>query len=146
MSQPLERVADQLVSEDNLPRYDLDGMDSDRCAALHNAILEHGWTASGRTTEDFLSHTRTWWQVHGEAPEASRLHISLRTFLKNARIVPRECQPETSFFYNVGGLHHPSSFFTGPGSSMFEDTDMILTLYNSHEKLAGTPDGLLCVF
>jgi hypothetical protein len=145
MSQPLERVSDQLVTEQNPPRYDLDGMDSARCAALHNAILEHGWTTSGRTTEDFWENTRTWWEIHEQAPETSRLHPSLCTFLQHARIVPLEYEPETSFFWNVVGLHHPTSFFSGPGSSMFENGDLILTLYASHEKLAGTPDGLLCV-
>lgn len=118
-------------------------MDSDRCVALHNAILEHGWLESGRTAETFATSTRTWWEVHGDSEEVERLHPSLRAFLQGARIVPRDCQPETSLFCNVHGLHHPGSLFSGPGSSMFEDPDMTLTLYATHEKLAGTPDGML---
>lgn len=145
MSLALERVTEHLVTESNPPRHDLDGMDSSRCIALHNAILEHGWVASGRTAEDFATSTRPWWHVYGESAEVGRFHPSLRTFLEGARVVPGDYRPETSLFYNVRGLHHPETMFAGPGSSMFDDADMVLTLYDTHEVLAGTPDGLLCV-
>lgn len=143
MALPLDRVAAQLVTDDNPPDYDVNGMDTDRCVALHNAILEHGWIASGRSAADFEANTRTWWTEYGASTDVGRLHPSLRAFLTQARVVPYGYQPDTSFFFNVRGLLVPSRFWEGPASSIFEDENMILTLYYSHEKLAGTPDGML---
>lgn len=47
MSTPLERVQHLLVTPNNPPR-ELEALDSSRCVALHNAILEHAWLSSGR--------------------------------------------------------------------------------------------------
>ena len=38
MSGPLDRAQTLLVTPDNPPRDNIDGMDSERCAALHNAV------------------------------------------------------------------------------------------------------------
>lgn len=35
-------------------------MDRERCAALYNAILEHGWLICGRSTDDFHHESQTW--------------------------------------------------------------------------------------
>jgi hypothetical protein len=68
------------------PRDDIDGLDYQRCAALHNAIVEHGWTSSGRSL-DAMPRT-TWWDMQNDNPErdatVSLLHHSVVEFLKRA--------------------------------------------------------------
>lgn len=59
MAGPLDRVVHLLVTPDHPPRDHVDGMDSDRCAALHNATYEYGWINSGRTAESFIEQTTT---------------------------------------------------------------------------------------
>lgn len=63
--EPLERVAHLLVTRGNRP-LELDGMDSERCIALHNAIFEHGWIKSGRDAADFYAKSNSW-SIHRAA-------------------------------------------------------------------------------
>jgi hypothetical protein len=42
MSFAIVRVQEFKVTTENPPRDDLDGLDYQRCAALHNATVEHG--------------------------------------------------------------------------------------------------------
>jgi hypothetical protein len=86
MSSAIERVQVFKVTTENPPRDDLDGLDYQRCAALHNAIVEHGWTRSGRSL-DAMPRT-TWWDVQNDNPERdatiSLLHRSIVEFLNLA--------------------------------------------------------------
>lgn len=53
-SSPLEDVKHLKVSDINLPTSSPDGLDFDRCSALHNAIVKHQWQASGRDPATLL--------------------------------------------------------------------------------------------
>lgn len=76
-------VRDQLVSDDNPARVDGD-LDYERCAALHNAIVKYGWTASGRLIDELP--LTTCWEANEEEWEdnADRLQPSMIEFLKRA--------------------------------------------------------------
>lgn len=145
MTSPLESVAALLVTPDNPEREDLPGMDSDRCIALHNAILKHSWVAAGEDPDDFITDTMTWWDKYSDdLDEPERLHPSLRAFLQGARVAEEKTEDTISFFYNVKDLQHPSQMWNEAADSVSEES-AILTLYQSHEVLAGAPDGLLSV-
>jgi hypothetical protein len=49
------------ITEENPIRDDLHGFDFERCAALHNLIVERGWTQRGLDPTQ-LGRT-TWWQA-----------------------------------------------------------------------------------
>ncbi|KAK7936656.1 uncharacterized protein PG986_015094 [Apiospora aurea] len=133
----LPSINDQLVTPDNPPRTDLDGMDYARCNALHNYLVESclaadadGWfdpaAAEGRNA--------TYFSTHGDAAEAvrPRLHPSLAAFLDAART------PDAPLFYFVEGMPGPDD---GDFSGLFdnetadnedEPEDSIVRLYLSH--------------
>jgi hypothetical protein len=71
---------------DELPLRDLEDLDHERCAALHNHIVELGWTQRGLALDAL--DKRTWWECYGgDAALASvtdRLDASLVSFLKAA--------------------------------------------------------------
>jgi len=138
MSAPLQRIAHLLVTPENPPRDDIDGMDSERCAALHNAIFEHGWINSGRTAESFQDHTETMFE-HLALEERQRLHPSLQAFFRKARILSRNLQ-DMNFFYNVHGLS-----LSWEKDWYDSDPNRLPTLYGAHEAMATKLDGLVCV-
>lgn len=69
-----------------VPLRELDGLDHERCAALHNYIVELGWTQRGLALDTL--DKRTWWQCYGGdaalASTAERLNPSVVSFLKAA--------------------------------------------------------------
>jgi hypothetical protein len=70
------------------PIRDFDGLDYERCAALHNHVVSLGWTQRGFALSDL--DKRTWWECYGgDAALASlddpkRLHPTIVSFLKLA--------------------------------------------------------------
>jgi hypothetical protein len=48
----IARARDFKLTPENPPRDDIDCLDFQRCAALHNGVLEHGWTSSDRSLDD----------------------------------------------------------------------------------------------
>ncbi|KAH0279188.1 hypothetical protein KCU91_g1919, partial [Aureobasidium melanogenum] len=103
-----------LVNEDN-PAREEGNLDYERCAALHNAIVKHGWTASGRSLDDLP--TVTAW---GKDPDAweediDRLHLSMVEFLKAAYDTGLPATEQSydgmprdyKFFYFLEGLIGP---------------------------------------
>lgn len=134
----LHRIAHWMVTPENPPRQ-VAGLDSERCIALHNAVLEYAWTKSGRSAEDFHSQSQVWWQYHSDDVEqfSQRLHPSLRSFLEAALILPPELDGKRqNFFYILDGLYSPGMF-------QHEDIEELLTLYAGQEKFASSPDGLV---
>lgn len=136
MSTPLERVQHLLVTPDNPPRQ-TEGLDIERCAELHNAILEHAWLSSGRSAGDFQSQCTPFYERATEEID-EKCTPSLKAFFQSTRAV----QPGTngfSFFYNVSGLD--CAF--GWHDYYTEDEDRVLTLYTVSEGLYSKPDGLV---
>jgi hypothetical protein len=132
-------IDDQLtwrVTPDNSIR-EVDGMDWERCASLHNLIIQLGWTGLGKSETEMPRIT--WWQANitNESLEekwSRRLSPSLKLFLQAAYETPHE-----NFFYYATGLNGPSRFFTG----MHEQGDAILSLYQmTNLNLSGHRDGL----
>lgn len=137
-SLPLEAVRPLMVTQENPAREDTHGMDYSRCAALHNAILQHGWLKTGRSQEEYELTARPYLEVN---PQAGRnLHPSLLAFLRTARALP--LNHEVNFFYNVCGL----TLALGNHGACFPESDQTVTLYGSHLEHASQPDGLVCVF
>ncbi|KAH8634367.1 hypothetical protein IG631_09767 [Alternaria alternata] len=89
-------------------------MNVDRCIALHNEILRHGWVGSGRSVESLESSCQTWFDTFRDAAEAVRADLApdLVQFLQHARVI---CDPEAKvdlfFFYWVQNLTDPGFMF-----------------------------------
>ncbi len=84
-------------------------MNVDRCVSLHNRILQHGWIHSGKSYEELISSTNTWFNVYGRSAEAVRgkLCKELVQFLEKALVAPKG----HAFFYYYCSLHKPASLF-----------------------------------
>lgn len=124
------------VTEGN-PVREVEGMDWERCAALHNLLIRLGWAVSGKS--DSEKRKETWWENHitDQALEdewSTRLSPSLKRFLQSALETP----PEQCLFYYAWGFNPPNQLF----SELLEDQD-IMTLYQmTHLALSGHHDGL----
>ncbi|KAG9523074.1 hypothetical protein KCV07_g2804, partial [Aureobasidium melanogenum] len=92
------------VSSENPVRYH-DRLDYERCAALHNELLELGWTGAGKSLDDL--ETSTWFDIWGQEADNCRDNLSddLIAFLERAQM-PRAGEEHSLFFY-VYGLAHP---------------------------------------
>jgi hypothetical protein len=119
------------------PVREVDGMDWERCAALHNLIVRLGWTGIGNEQADMPRET--WWQKHitNEALHeewSRRLSPSLKLFLQSALQTPHE-----NFFYYVSCLSFPDGLFVQD----YEEEDKKMTLYRmTNLNFAGHRDGL----
>ncbi|KAK4956608.1 hypothetical protein LTR10_006135 [Elasticomyces elasticus] len=134
MSQALESVSHLLVTPGNPPR-DVDGLDHERCAALHNAIFKHGWTASGRAAEDFIPQTRPYVELFPQVLQDDRLQPSTLAFLQLARALPMG--HEVNLFYTVFGL----SVETGHLEALYyPDADPSTLLYRTYTEFATKPE------
>jgi hypothetical protein len=136
MATPLERVQHLLVTPDNPPR-DVEGLDFQRCAELHNAILEHGWLTSGRSAEGFQSQCTPFYERAAEVID-EKCSSSLKAFFQAARNVPPETN-DFNFFYNVSVLN--CAF--GWHDCYAEEEDRVLNLYVVSNGLYDVPDGLV---
>ena len=149
MSVAIEDVSDHRVNDTNPPREDTDGLDHQRCAALHNAIVKHGWIASGHLAD--TSPTSVWWDIQEVAARdamARRLHASVINFLK-AAISPTQRSnglDASDFFYYLAGFRSAAT----PHGLLFkedeEDPDRYLTMYGTTQTVSDKPDGLVYVF
>lgn len=145
MSAAITRIGERKVTNENPPRDDIDGLDFERCAELHNAIIEHGWTRSGRGSND-MPRT-TWWDTQSAYPYrdtiASHLHPSVIEFLKLAYQFE---ESNFNLFHYLTGLQS-----AGPdvSTSFKEDSDdpdfqhRYYTLYSIDQTHAYNPDGLM---
>ena len=81
MADQLPDISRWLVTPSNPPRS-LPGMDFERCAALHNHIVQLVWIGSGRSLDEF--ECPKWFERHGDAAErvGDRLDPSLASFLE----------------------------------------------------------------
>jgi hypothetical protein len=71
---------------DEQPIRELEGLDYERCAAVHNHIIELGWTQRGFALDTL--DKRTWWDCYGGdaalASFSNRLDASVVSFLNVA--------------------------------------------------------------
>jgi hypothetical protein len=85
-SEPLEAIQHLKVSLDNPETSTNDGLDSERCSALHNVIVKHAWQAEGYDLAELP--TTTWWHRPDYSPRLDELQkllpASLIEFLKQA--------------------------------------------------------------
>ncbi|EGR46640.1 uncharacterized protein TRIREDRAFT_109760 [Trichoderma reesei QM6a] len=132
------------------PLRDIEGLDHERCAALHNLIIEQGWTASGRS----LSHLdrRSWWECYGGdaqlLPHAAKLSPSLIAFLQAAwHGYAMTAQPQHAFFRYLAGLSSPDQLWENANYGHDEDDSnkrRYVTLYMANWALgASHPLGLV---
>ncbi|KAK5123118.1 hypothetical protein LTR85_003316 [Meristemomyces frigidus] len=112
-------------------------MDSERCAALHNAIFEHGWISSGRAADAFTTQSRPWLELNPQAAQNAGFHPLVLAFLRKARALPPN--HPVHFFYYFWGLHCE----LGGHEYCFPESDRTLTLHGTHPEHATQPDGLV---
>jgi hypothetical protein len=130
-----DRLTWRVTSENSI--REVDGMDWERCASLHNLIIELGWTGLGNSETEMPRIT--WWQANItndilKEEWSRRLSPSLKLFLQAAFETPHE-----NFFYYISGLNGPSRFYTG----IHDQGDTILSLYQmTNLNLSGHRDGL----
>jgi len=146
-----DEVRDQLVSDDNPARVEGD-LDYERCAALHNAIFKHGWTASGRSIDELP--LTTCWEANEQEWEdnADRLQPSMIEFLKRAYNTEL---PDTKPLYNFQSRDYKFFYFldglAGPqGHEYYALLDDIgdfaghyMTLYTPNDRLGSHAQGLM---
>jgi hypothetical protein len=127
------------VTHDNPIRYH-DRLDHERCAALHNELVQRGWIGSGRSLDQL--ETVNWFQYYGQDAEDSQRLLSkdLVAFLEQAQMIKNDGQ--FCLFYYVTGLLSPDRMWE-TFDWMFEDEDKYryLTLYGA-TSMASHPDGL----
>lgn len=134
---PISDISPWRVSPANPVRFQ-NGFDYERCAALHNELLEVGWTGSGKSLDAL--ERRTWSDFHGEEAEGVRNRLSeeLMAFLERALVVE---EGDHSLFYYVNGLSYPDNMWTNHEGG---ESDRFLTLYAAND-LAEHPDGIVYV-
>jgi hypothetical protein len=137
-----DSVRDQLVSDDNPAREEGD-LDFERCAALHNAIVKHGWTASGHSLDDLP--LTTCWGANAEKWEedADRLHPSMIEFLKRAYDTELP-DSDYRFFYYLYGIIGPQGHESFTISDELGDfPSHYMTLYTPNDDLGSHAQGLM---
>jgi hypothetical protein len=134
-------MAEWRISEENPVREDLQGFHFERCAALHNHILERGWTQQGLDPAQ-LERT-TWWEVYdGDSTLleiAERLDESLVSFLKLAWRGSSRAASNHAFHRIFSGLSSPSDLFDNALYNDYEDDEdkrQFVTLYGANWELA----------
>jgi hypothetical protein len=136
----LSDISAHLVTADNPPR-DTDALDHERCALLHNFLVEYNWVADGRSLADL--DRRSFFERYGdEADEIrERLDPSLVAFLEAIYDVE-----DLTFFFWVKGITPPSDMWANQLEDSDEDGDgdggKFLTLYVTNTGLGEHGDGL----
>jgi len=97
------------------PLRDVDGLDHERCAALHNLIVERGWAGCGRDLA--LLDRSTWWECFGGdeglGEHAAKLEPSVVEFLKSAwhGFAHDRARPPHAFCRHLAGLSPPDALW-----------------------------------
>jgi hypothetical protein len=136
---------------DEQPIRELEDLDHERCVALHNYIVELGWTQRGLGLDTL--DKRTWWACYGgdAALEnvCDRLDASVISFLKAAwHGFAMETAVEPHIFHRfVGRLCSPDELWANAIYADDEDDSnkvRYLTLYMANSNLgASHPEGLI---
>jgi hypothetical protein len=135
-------MAEWRITEENPIRDDLHGFDFERCAALHNLIVERGWTQRGL---DPAQLDRTiWWECYGGDSTllevADRLEESLISFLKLVwHGFSTTTTPAHAFHRILAGLSSPADLLNNALYNDYEDDSnkrQFITLYRANWALA----------
>jgi hypothetical protein len=135
-------MAEWRITEENPVREDIEGLDFERCAALHNLIAERGWTQRGKDP-DQLDRT-TWWECYGGDSSlesyARRLDDSVISFLKLAWSgFSKDLAHGHTFHHILLGLSAPEDLWN---NEIYDDYDdgtskyNFITLYSGNWQLA----------
>lgn len=107
-SEPLEQVR-ALRTNDNPCTSTNEGLDFERCSALHNAIVKHAWISYGYDLTEMPEVTI--WSLPSTQENLTemqdRLHPSVQEFLKRSLVpqsFPHPNNGTNHFFYFLGGL------------------------------------------
>lgn len=117
------------------PVRDLEHMDFERCAALHNEIIERGWIGAGRNLDDLYRTTYTE-RFHNDPHwQPEHLHAYVEEFFRRAT-APMEVH---TFFYTVNGPVSPEGLLRSsvPG----DDAHRFLKLYSTTLVLCSSHRG-----
>ncbi|KAF2806573.1 uncharacterized protein BDZ99DRAFT_466137 [Mytilinidion resinicola] len=97
-------------------------LDYERCARLHNKIVEIGWRGYNPGKDPSLRSSQTWWERYGEDAKKLPLPISVIEFLKLAELP----EDDLSFTFQLRGLSHPSELWNGLQELGYEATEIVL--------------------
>ena len=125
------------------PVNDINDLDVDRCAALHNTLVLYGWVCSGKKIPEMKR--KSWWSRHGSQTLQALLRPSVVRYLSKVFDVP-----EHSTFYHLSGLARPRDLLQL--GDVLEDQDRddqgaekyrFLVLYTASRALVSHPAGLM---
>ncbi|KAF2827127.1 hypothetical protein CC86DRAFT_445937 [Ophiobolus disseminans] len=143
-------IMEQRIS-DETPLRESDGLDHERCAALHNHIVESGWTQRGLALD--ILDKRTWWECYGGnaalASTTGRLNVSVVSFLKAAwHGFAMDPAPKSHLFHRyLARLCSPDELWENANYADDEDDSnnrRYITLYMANWALGAThPLGLV---
>lgn len=137
----LPNIEEWLVTPENPPRP-VNGLDHERCAALHNFLIQYAWIASNRDLGDF--EPQSWFERHGDLANEARQHLkpTLVQFLE----ATYDCNDaDVSLFYWTSGLNSPDMLWTNwDGSAEGGEEHRRLTLYRTQTGLLGDHNDGLC--
>ncbi|KAL5345296.1 hypothetical protein ACLOAV_009666 [Pseudogymnoascus australis] len=134
LSSKLSDISRHLVTPDN-PARETSTLDHQRCALLHNFLVEYSWLADGRSLDDL--ERRSFFDNYGDEAEEIReqLDPALVAFLEAAYDL---YQP--SFYLWVDGITPPSLMWE---SHSGDDEGETLTLYMTNMGLTVHGNGLM---
>jgi hypothetical protein len=142
----LDEVRHFRVDESQPPTSNAQGMDFERCSALHNAIIKHNWVATGHELSD-LPRT-TWTELAYNIPHLpeveDELDGSVFEFLKRAMVVsefPEQPHVNRLFYYSDGLSPAEMVFFNW--EHFREDGINCVTLYLAGEWNMDSRDGIV---
>ncbi|TAQ88634.1 hypothetical protein B7494_g3051 [Chlorociboria aeruginascens] len=136
----LPSIDQWLVTPENPPRSVV-GLDHERCAALHNYLIQYAWASSNRDLGSL--ETQSWFEKYGE--EANNIREHLNPTLINFLEAAYDCGGGVvSLFYWVSGFNPPDWLWKNwEGVAEDGEEHRRLTLYNTHTGLlGGHVDGL----
>jgi hypothetical protein len=137
-------MAEWRISAEQPVRY-LEVLDYERCAALHNHIIELSWIQRGLTL-DALDN-RTWWECYGGDAAlksiSDRLEASVVSFLKLAwhGFSMDGSSPVHLFHRYLGGLCYPDELWDNINYAEGEDSSnkrSYISLYQANHGLGIT--------
>jgi hypothetical protein len=134
----LPNIDEWLVTPENSPRP-IGHLDHERCAALHNYLIQYAWVASNRDLGDF--EPQSLFDRHGDQEVRRHLEPSLVEYLEAAY----DCGADVNLFYWVSGFNSPDTLWENwEGFADEGEEHRRLTLYSTHTGLLGDHGDGLC--